>query len=63
MGMVCLMTQEIQLGMGAAEELRYPSYVESNGTWKFLRIGAFQCYDKVWMKFGTITFPTSWILW
>lgn len=33
--------------MGPAGELRYPSYPESDGTWKFPGIGAFQCYDKV----------------
>jgi len=38
---------EIQVGMGPAGELRYPSYPELNGTWKFPGIGAFQCYDKV----------------
>ncbi|KAL2652669.1 hypothetical protein R1flu_020797 [Riccia fluitans] len=37
---------EIQVGMGPAGELRYPSYPESNGTWKFPGIGEFQCYDK-----------------
>ncbi|KAH6816123.1 beta-amylase 1 [Perilla frutescens var. frutescens] len=37
---------EIQVGMGPAGELRYPSYPEANGTWKFPGIGAFQCYDK-----------------
>lgn len=41
------MIQEIQVGMGPAGELRYPSYPEQNGTWKFPGIGAFQCYDKV----------------
>ena len=39
--------QEIQVGMGPAGELRYPSYPESEETWKFPGIGAFQCYDKV----------------
>ena len=39
--------QEIQVGMGPAGELRYPSYPEMNGTWRFPGIGAFQCYDKV----------------
>ena len=39
--------QEIQVGMGPAGELRYPSYPESNGTWRFPGIGEFQCYDKV----------------
>ncbi|XP_078439754.1 beta-amylase 1, chloroplastic-like [Wolffia australiana] len=37
---------EIQVGMGPAGELRYPSYPEMNGTWSFPGIGAFQCYDK-----------------
>ncbi|KAE8712969.1 Beta-amylase 3 [Hibiscus syriacus] len=37
---------EIQVGMGPCGELRYPSYPESNGTWKFPGIGKFQCYDK-----------------
>lgn len=42
-----LVLQEIQVGMGPAGELRYPSYPELHGTWKFPGIGAFQCYDKV----------------
>jgi Glycosyl hydrolase family 14 len=33
--------------MGPAGELRYPSYPEVDGTWKFPGIGAFQCFDKV----------------
>ncbi|KAI7994419.1 Ubiquitin recognition factor in ER-associated degradation protein 1 [Camellia lanceoleosa] len=33
--------------MGPAGELRYPSYPEQNGTWKFPGIGAFQCFDKL----------------
>ncbi|XP_009777267.1 beta-amylase 1, chloroplastic-like [Nicotiana sylvestris] len=37
---------EIQVGMGPAGELRYPSYPEKDGIWKFPGIGAFQCYDK-----------------
>ncbi|XP_057830356.2 beta-amylase 1, chloroplastic [Cryptomeria japonica] len=37
---------EVHVGMGPAGELRYPSYPEANGTWKFPGIGAFQCYDK-----------------
>ncbi|KAF7837386.1 beta-amylase 1, chloroplastic-like [Senna tora] len=40
---------EIQAGMGPAGELRYPSYPEQNGTWKFPGIGAFQCFDKVFL--------------
>lgn len=42
--------QEIQVGMGPCGELRYPSYPESNGTWRFPGIGEFQCYDKVSSK-------------
>ncbi|KAL9237734.1 hypothetical protein vseg_012248 [Gypsophila vaccaria] len=37
---------EIQVGMGPAGELRYPSYPEQDGTWRFPGIGAFQCFDK-----------------
>ncbi|KAJ4950234.1 hypothetical protein NE237_027066 [Protea cynaroides] len=37
---------EIQVGMGPCGELRYPSYPESNGTWRFPGIDEFQCYDK-----------------
>ncbi|KAM0002732.1 putative beta-amylase [Helianthus debilis subsp. tardiflorus] len=37
---------EIQVGMGPAGELRYPSYPEKDGIWKFPGIGAFQCYDQ-----------------
>lgn len=37
---------EIQVGMGPAGELRYPSYPESNDRWRFPGIGEFQCYDK-----------------
>lgn len=37
---------EIQVGMGPAGELRFPSYPEQNGTWRFPGIGAFQCFDK-----------------
>ncbi|XP_024378944.1 beta-amylase 3, chloroplastic [Physcomitrium patens] len=37
---------EIQCGMGPAGELRYPSYPESEGRWRFPGIGEFQSYDK-----------------
>ncbi|KAG7030179.1 Beta-amylase 3, chloroplastic, partial [Cucurbita argyrosperma subsp. argyrosperma] len=37
---------EVQVGAGPCGELRYPSYPESNGTWRFPGIGEFQCYDK-----------------
>ena len=40
--------QEIQVGIGPAGELRYPSYPERNSLWAFPGIGEFQCYDKVW---------------
>ncbi|XP_073312027.1 beta-amylase 3, chloroplastic [Primulina huaijiensis] len=40
---------EVQVGMGPCGELRYPSYPESNGTWRFPGIGEFQCYD-MYMK-------------
>ncbi|MCD9558529.1 Beta-amylase 3, chloroplastic [Datura stramonium] len=42
----CDQLPEIQVGMGPCGELRYPSYPESNGTWRFPGIGEFQCYDK-----------------
>ncbi|KAI4963504.1 hypothetical protein ZWY2020_013971 [Hordeum vulgare] len=37
---------EVQVGLGPCGELRYPSYPEANGTWRFPGIGEFQCYDK-----------------
>ncbi|XWS58776.1 hypothetical protein CRYUN_Cryun08bG0062500 [Craigia yunnanensis] len=36
---------DIEVGLGAAGELRYPSYPQSQG-WIFPGIGEFQCYDK-----------------
>ncbi|CAA3014642.1 beta-amylase 3, chloroplastic-like [Olea europaea subsp. europaea] len=51
-----LLFQEIQVGLGPCGELRYPSYPESNGTWRFPRIGEFQCYDKLRLRrLGTLT--------
>ncbi|CAN1278948.1 Beta-amylase 1, chloroplastic [Linum perenne] len=41
---------EIQVGMGPAGELRYPSYPEKDGIWKFPGIGGFQCYDKYMLR-------------
>ncbi|GAV79953.1 LOW QUALITY PROTEIN: Glyco_hydro_14 domain-containing protein, partial [Cephalotus follicularis] len=35
---------DIEVGLGPAGELRYPSYPESQG-WAFPGIGEFQCYD------------------
>eukprot|EP00246_Nothoceros_aenigmaticus_P001113 TRINITY_DN1146_c0_g1_i2.p1 TRINITY_DN1146_c0_g1~~TRINITY_DN1146_c0_g1_i2.p1 ORF type:complete len:564 (+),score=76.51 TRINITY_DN1146_c0_g1_i2:34-1725(+) len=40
---------EIEVGLGACGELRYPSYAEKNG-WKFPGVGEFQCYDKYLLK-------------
>lgn len=36
---------DIEVGLGPAGELRYPSYPESQG-WAFPGIGQFQCYDR-----------------
>lgn len=40
---------EIEVGLGACGELRYPSYPESHG-WQYPGIGEFQCYDKYFQK-------------
>lgn len=37
---------EITVGMGPAGELRYPSYPEGDGRWRFPGVGQFQCYDR-----------------
>merc|ERR1711977_184824 len=36
---------EVTLGLGPAGEMRYPSYPEGDGRWRFPGIGEFQCYD------------------
>ncbi|KAM7498252.1 hypothetical protein LguiA_022666 [Lonicera macranthoides] len=36
---------DIEVGLGPAGELRYPSYPQNQG-WEFPGIGEFQCYDK-----------------
>ncbi|MCI34525.1 beta-amylase, partial [Trifolium medium] len=36
---------DIEVGLGPAGELRYPSYPQNQG-WVFPGIGEFQCYDK-----------------
>ena len=36
---------EVTVGLGPAGELRYPSYPEGDGRWRFPGVGAFQCYD------------------
>ncbi|VAH29300.1 unnamed protein product [Triticum turgidum subsp. durum] len=41
----CGLIVDIEVGLGPAGELRYPSYPESQG-WAFPGIGQFQCYDK-----------------
>lgn len=40
---------EIEVGLGACGELRYPSYPVKHG-WRYPGIGAFQCYDQYLMK-------------
>ncbi|BBN10249.1 beta-amylase [Marchantia polymorpha subsp. ruderalis] len=40
---------EIEVGLGACGELRYPSYPERHG-WKYPGIGEFQVYDKYLQK-------------
>ncbi|KAJ7551916.1 hypothetical protein O6H91_06G034600 [Diphasiastrum complanatum] len=37
---------EVQVGLGPAGEMRYPSYPERDGIWGFPGNGEFQCYDK-----------------
>ena len=32
--------------MGPAGELRYPSYPEGDGRWRFPGVGEFQCFDR-----------------
>ena len=34
------------MGMGPAGELRYPSYPEGDGRWRFPGVGEFQCFDR-----------------
>ncbi|CAN6214019.1 unnamed protein product [Urochloa humidicola] len=40
---------EIEIGLGACGELRYPSYPAKHG-WKYPGIGEFQCYDRYLQK-------------
>ncbi|WIA44381.1 hypothetical protein OEZ86_007152 [Tetradesmus obliquus] len=37
---------EITVGLGPAGELRYPSYPEGDGRWRFPGVGEYQCCDK-----------------
>ncbi len=38
--------------MGPAGELRYPSYPEGDGRWRFPGVGEYQCYDKYMLVGG-----------
>ncbi|GAQ87188.1 beta-amylase [Klebsormidium nitens] len=40
---------EIEVGVGPAGELRFPSYPETHG-WRFPGIGEFQCYDRYMLE-------------
>jgi Glycosyl hydrolase family 14 len=44
--MVGVTITEVTVGMGPAGELRYPSYPEGDGRWRFPGVGQFQCYDR-----------------
>ncbi|KAJ6255165.1 hypothetical protein M0813_11705 [Anaeramoeba flamelloides] len=37
---------EVQVGLGPAGEMRYPSYQLQDNLWKFPGVGGFQCFDK-----------------
>jgi len=37
---------QVQVGLGPAGEMRYPSYQLQGGKWSYCGIGEFQCYDK-----------------
>ncbi|GIL83204.1 hypothetical protein Vretimale_11282 [Volvox reticuliferus] len=41
---------EVTVGLGPAGELRYPSYPEGDGRWRFPGVGEFQCYDKYMLE-------------
>eukprot|EP00889_Picochlorum_renovo_P003474 jgi/Picre1/30504/NNA_005867.t1 len=41
---------EITVGLGPAGELRYPSYPEGDGRWRFPGVGQFQCFDKYMLE-------------
>lgn len=41
---------EITVGLGPAGELRYPSYPEGDGRWRFPGVGEFQCYDRYMLE-------------
>jgi hypothetical protein len=41
---------EVTVGLGPAGELRYPSYPEGDGRWRFPGVGEFQCYDSYMLQ-------------
>lgn len=41
---------EVTVGLGPAGELRYPSYPEGDGRWRFPGVGEFQCYDRYMLQ-------------
>lgn len=41
---------ELTVGLGPAGELRYPSYPEGDGRWRFPGVGEFQCYDSYMLR-------------
>lgn len=41
---------EVTVGMGPAGELRFPSYPEGDGRWRFPGVGEFQCYDRYMLE-------------
>lgn len=41
---------EVTVGLGPAGELRYPSYPEGDGRWRFPGVGEFQCYDRYMLE-------------
>ncbi|GKT34949.1 Beta-amylase [Aduncisulcus paluster] len=53
---------EVQVGMGPAGELRYPSYPSDR--WSFPGVGAFQCWDKYllnsWVSYATAQGHAEW---
>lgn len=49
-GWIGTVITEITVGLGPAGELRYPSYPEGDGRWRFPGVGEFQCYDKYMLQ-------------
>jgi beta-amylase len=41
---------ELIVGLGPAGELRYPSYPEGDGRWRFPGVGEFQCHDRYMLE-------------